>query len=269
MERAPRQIVAVLLDQGRYLCSASTMYRLLRQDQASQERRRQRRHPPRPAPQLVARGPRQVWSWDITKLAGPERGEYYCLYVMLDLYSRRVVGHRVEREETASRAKEWMLATCLAEGIEAGQLTIHADRGGPMKSKSVAALLADLGVERSHSRPRVSDDNPYSEAAFKTVKYSPNFPARFESLEEARRFCHGYFAWYNAHHRHSGIALLTPDQVHTGQAAAVVAARQQVLDEAYRKDPQRFVGGPPRHPQVPEQVWINRPAPPAPAPSAE
>jgi putative transposase len=254
----PAQVWARLIDQGVYLASISTMYRLLRQRCEVRERRRQARHPALVKPELMATGPDQVWSWDITKLRGPHKWTWYYLYVILDVFSRYAVGWAVAPRETA-RLAEALIAECLhVEHIERDQLTIHADRGTSMTSKPVALLLADLGVTRSHSRPHVSDDNPYSEAQFKTLKYCPTFPDRFGGLEHARTFCDGFFEHYNHRHHHTGIALLTPADVHHGRAANIVAARQHVLDAAYRAHPERFPR-PPTAPQLPETVWINEP----------
>jgi putative transposase len=260
VERAPRQIVATLLDEGIYLCSASTMYRLLRTQQMTQERRALARHPNYKKPELLATGPNQIWSWDITKLKGPVKYSYYCLYVIIDIFSRFVVGWRVAERESAELAKELILSATLRHAIDANQLTIHADRGSAMKSKSVAQLLVDLGVEKTHSRPHVCNDNPYSESQFKTLKYCPDFPERFGSIEDARQISEELFAWYNQEHRHSGIAMLTPAMVHHGESAARLEARQVVLSGAYQANPQRFVSGTPKSGSLPEAVWINAPA---------
>ena len=260
----PAQIWATLLDEGTYLCSIPTMYRLLRTRAQVRERRRQARHPATVKPELVATAPNQVWSWDITKLRGPHKWTWYYLFVILDIYSRYAIGWAVAPSETAKLA-EALIAECLtAEGIERDQLTIHADRGSSMTSKPVALLLADLGVTRSHSRPHVSNDNPFSEAQFKTLKYFPSFPERFTGLEHARAFTDEFFDHYNHRHHHSGLALLTPAEVHHRQAPAIIAARQRVLDDAYRARPQRF-RKPPTAPQLPTRVWINEPeeAPPS------
>jgi putative transposase len=259
VDKAPRQVYATLLDRGHYLCSISTMYRLLAAHGEVKERRRQARHPKHVKPELVATGPNQVWSWDITKLRGPCKGVWYYLYVILDIYSRYVVGWMVAEGESAALAERLIEETCKKQGIEPGQLTIHADRGSSMKSKPVALLMVDLGVAKSHSRPRVSDDNPFSEAQFKTLKYHPAFPACFGSLADARQFCRTFFGWYNAEHRHSGLALLTPQMVHEGRAQQILQARQQVLLDAFRAHPERFVRKPPAPLQLPAAVWINRP----------
>ena len=261
VDRAPRAIYATLLDEGTRLCHWRTMYRLLRADAASSERRAIRRHPVYARPELLATAPRQVWSWDITKLRGPQPGVWYNLYVVLDIFSRMIVGWMVADREDASLAEVLIADACTREGIGAQQLTVHADRGAPMTSKLVAELLLDLGVTRSHSRPSVSNDNPYSEAQFKTMKYGPSYPERFGSLAEAQAWVSSFIRWYNTEHRHSGLGLLPPVVVHHGQAAAVSAARQQTLDVAYARHPERFVGGRPVPPLVPEAVWINPPRP--------
>lgn len=259
VDLAPPQIWARLLDDDAvYLCSVSTMYRLLREHGAVRERRRQARHPAHVKPELVADGPNQVWSWDITKLKGPVKWVWFYLYVVIDVYSRYTPGWLVATRETARLAEE-LLGGCVAsERIGRDQLTIHADRGPSMASKSVALLLADLGVTRSHARPRQSNDNPYSEAQIKTLKYCPTFPERFTSIEHARAFTDTFFGYYNLEHRHSGIGWHTPFDVHHGHAQAVREARQATLDEAYATHPQRFTR-PPQAPRIPEVAWINRP----------
>jgi putative transposase len=259
VDRAPRQVVATLLDEKVYLCSASTMYRLLRAERMVKERRALARHPQYKKPELLATGPNQIWSWDITKLKGPVKYRYYCLYVLLDIFSRFVVGFLVAERECAELAKELILGAAVEQGIEADQLTVHADRGSAMKSKSVAQLLVDLGVDKTHSRPHVSNDNPYSESQFKTLKYCPDFPERFGSVEDARQISAELFAWYNQEHRHSGIAMLTPAMVHSGQGSARLCARQEVLVLAYEAHPERFVSGVPQVGALPEAVWINPP----------
>jgi len=261
MDQSPYQIWATLLDEGSYLCSVRTMYRLLGQQDLVRERRRQRRHPHYKKPELLATAPNQVWSWDITKLKGPATWNYYCLYVILDIYSRYVVGWMVAEQESQHLAQRLIEQTLLKQAIAPGQLTIHADRGAAMTSKPVALLLSDLGVLKTHSRPHVSNDNPYSEAQFKTLKYCPQFPERFGSLADARSFGAGFFDWYNRRHHHSGIALLTPETVHYGRAQAVLAARQAVLQQAYAAHPERFRGRVPRPLALPPAVWINPPAP--------
>lgn len=256
---APAQVWAQLLDDGIYLCSIRTMYRLLAAAGENRERRRQRTHPARKKPELIARGPNQVWSWDITKLAGPERGIYYELFVIIDIYSRYVVAWCVAPAETGELAREFIDAAIASQGVERDQLTLHADRGTSMTSKPVAQLLVDLGVARSHSRPHVSNDNPYSEAAFKTLKYCPAFPERFGSIQDARTFCEAFFEYYNHEHYHSGIALLTPATVHFGDAEVVQAERAATLEAAWRANPSRF-GRKPVPLELPEEAWINDPS---------
>lgn len=259
-DKAPAQVYAELLDEDRYLASIRTMYRVLAGAGQVRERRDQRRHPAYVKPHLVARAPNQVWSWDITKVPGPVRGAYYCLYVVLDIFSRAVVGWTVTPSESAAVAQRLIADACQRHGVQPGQLTIHADRGSPMIAKSTALLYADLGIAQSHSRPHVSDDNPYSESAFRTFHYHPTTPDRFGSLQDARAFFGALFDWYNDRHYHSGIALLTPGDVHRGTATAIVAARQVALDAAYRDHPERFVRGAPTHPLPAAAVWINPPA---------
>lgn len=261
VDTAPAEVYATLLDEGVYLASERTMYRVLAQQGESGERRNQLTHPAYVKPELLATGPNQVWSWDITKLYGPQKWSYYYLYVILDIYSRAVVGWLVADRESAALAEELIAESAAQQGIAPGQLTLHADNGSSMTSKAVALLLADLGVTKTHSRPYVSDDNPFSESQFKTLKYRPGFPARFSTLEEARGFCRAFFRWYNQQHRHSGIAMMTPEMMHTGQAAAVQTARQQVLDLAYARHPERFVRGAPAALPPPTAVYINPPAP--------
>jgi putative transposase len=259
VDLAPAQVWAILLDDNRYVASISTMYRALRQHDEVRERRTQATHPARTRPELVAHRPLQVWSWDITKLRGPERGVYYDLYVIIDIFSRYVVGWMIAPTETAELAKAFIAETIAAQGADGNVLTIHADRGTSMTSKPVAVLLAELGVTRSHSRPHVSNDNPYSEAAFKTLKYCPAFPERFGSIEDARVFCAAFFDYYNHHHRHSGIALHTPASVHYGKAADVQAARAATLDAFYAANPRRFCNRRPSPPRMPTVAWINKP----------
>lgn len=260
-DMAPEQVYATLLDEATYLCSIRTMYRILKREGESRERRSQREHPVYTKPELLATRPNEVWSWDITKLKGPAKWTYFHLYVVIDIFSRYVVGWMVAERETASLAKRLLSDTYDKQQVEEGQLTIHADRGVSMSSKQVAHLLVDLGVTKTHSRPYTSNDNPFSESHFKTMKYRPCFPERFESLEHAREFCRVFFAWYNGVHKHSGIGLVTPEQMHHGEAAALVEQRQQVLTAAYLAHPERFVGGAPRPPRLPEAVWINPPSP--------
>jgi len=258
-DRAPAEVYATLLDEGTFLCSIPTMYRILREHRLVRDRRNQRRHPTYHKPELLATGPKEVWSWDITKLLGPVKWTYFHLYVILDIFSRYVVGWMVAPRESAALAQRLIAETCATQGIVSGQLFLHADRGTSMTSKPVALLMADLGVTRSHSRPQVSNDNLFSEAQFKTLKYRPDFPERFGSLEDARIFCQGFFSWYNGEHRHAGIGLMTPAAVHEGRAATVRDARQRVLSAAYAAHPERFVRKPPQPPLLPHAVWINPP----------
>ena len=258
---APAQVWARLLDDGVYLCSISTMYRLLAVAGESRERRRQRTHPARKRPELTARRPNQVWSWDITKLQGPERGVYYELFVILDIFSRYVVGWTVSQRETGELAEAFIADTLTTHRIDRDQLTLHADRGTSMTSKPVAQLLVDLGVARSHSRPHVSNDNPFSEANFKTLKYCPAFPGRFGSIQDARAFCAAFFDHYNHVHRHAGIGLHTPASVHYGTAPEIRAQRAETLDAAYATNPARFRHRRPQPPQLPTVAWINEPTP--------
>jgi putative transposase len=259
-DRSPAAVQATLLDEGEYLCSARTMYRLLEKAGESRERRDQLVHPAYHKPELLATTPNQLWSWDITKLLGPAKWTYFYLYVILDVFSRYVVGWMVAPRESAELAKQFIEESIRKQEIPAGQLTIHADRGRVMTSKPVAFLMADLGVTKTHSRPYVSDDNPYSESQFRTMKYRPEFPDCFGSIQDARAFCQHFFQWYNEEHRHSGLGLLSPAVVHFGQAPAVLAARQVVLDAAYQAHPDRFVRRPPKPLPLPSEVWINKPA---------
>ncbi len=259
VDMAPAEIYATLLDEGVYLCSESTMYRLLRERGETRERRRQATHPAAVKPELVAHAPNRVWSWDITKLHGPAKWTYYYLYVALDIFSRYAVGWMVASRESAILAERMFAETIRKQRIGRGQLSIHADRGSSMASKPVAFLLADLGVTKSHSRPHVSNDNPFSESQFKTLKYRPDFPERFGCIEDARVFCDRFFTWYNHDHRHSGIGLHTPADVHHGRAGAVRDARFTVLSSAYELHPERFVRKHPEPPSVPGAVWINKP----------
>jgi putative transposase len=258
----PAAVYATLLDEGRYHCSIRTMYRILANVGETRERRDQLVHPPYKKPELLATGPNQLWSWDITKLLGPAKWTYYYLYVILDVYSRYVVGWMVADGESAELAQRLIADTCGKQAIQPGQLTIHADRGSSMTSKPVAFLMADLGITKTHSRPHVSDDNPYSESHFRTLKYRPGFPPRFGSLQDARAFAQDFFAWYNQEHRHSGLGLLSPAVVHHGLAPAAIQRRRQVLDTAYRAHPERFVRRPPQPLPAPKEVWINKPQPP-------
>jgi len=259
VDKAPTEVYATLLDEGTYHCSVRTMYRILDEAGEIRERRNQARHPQYKAPELLATAPNQVWSWDITKLLGPVKWTYFCLYVILDIFSRLVVGWMIATHESSILAKRLIAQTCAKQNVLPGQLTIHADRGPSMKSKPVALLLADLGVTKSHSRPHVSDDNPYSESQFKTLKYRPGFPDRFGSIQDARAFCQEFFAWYNGEHRHAGIGLMTPEMVHYGKAELVTSQRQIVLAAAFDAHPERFVRGMPEPPELPEAAWINKP----------
>jgi putative transposase len=257
---SPAQVWATLLDEGRYLASERTFYRLLAaQHGGVRERRDQRTHPGYSKPELLAEHPNEVWSWDISKLKGPAKWTYYYLYVILDVFSRYAVGWTVAHRESAQLAKALIAQAAEQQQITQGQLTVHADRGSSMTSKPVAFLLADLGVTRSHNRPYTSTDNPYSEAHFKTLKYRPEFPRRFENIEGARAFCRTFFDWYNHQHRHSGIGLMTPAAVHYGRAQELHVDRQRVLSAAYAATPERFVRRPPRPPALPTAAWINKP----------
>jgi putative transposase len=259
VDQAPASVYATLLDEEIYVGSVSTMYRILR-DKSEVKERRQRSKSHYAKPELLATEPNQLWSWDITKLLGPEKWTYYYLYVIMDVFSRYVVGWMIAPRETAGLAEEFIAQTCRKQKIEPGQLTIHADRGSAMTSKPVAFLLADMGVTKTHSRPHVSNDNPYSEAQFKTLKYRPDFPGRFGSIQDARAFCRTFFAWYNRQHRHSGIAMMTPENVHCGQTDQIIAVRQQTLTNAYSRNPERFVRKQPVHEPLPKAAWINPPA---------
>jgi len=259
-DRSPAAVQATLLDEGQYLCSIRTMYRILQQEGETGERRDQLVHPSYQKPELLATAPNQLWSWDITKLRGPVKWTYFYLYVILDVFSRYVTGWMIAYRESSELAKQFIEEAVSKHQVPSGQLTIHADRGRVMKSKPVAFLMADLGVTKSHSRPYVSDDNPYSESQFRTMKYRPEFPDRFGCIQDSRVFCQEFFQWYNEEHRHSGIALLTPAVVHFGDTQAVLAHRQIVLDAAYRRHPDRFVRRPPKPMPLPSEVWINKPA---------
>ncbi|MFS2140670.1 IS3 family transposase [Duganella sp. Dugasp56] len=256
---APAAIHAQLLDEGRYVASVRTMYRLLQGYAAVRERRNQLRHPEYTKPELLAVMPNQVWSWDITKLKGPVRGTCFHLYVILDIFSRYVVGWMVAEQETAELAEQLIADTAAKECIAPGTLTLHADRGSSMRSKPVATLLSDLGIVKSHSRPYISDDNPYSEAQFKTLKYQPGFPARFGSLADTRAYCAQFFTWYNQQHRHSGIGMMTPESIHTGRAAEVRKQRQATLAGAFQRTPNRFKHRMPQPQTLPTAAWINPP----------
>jgi putative transposase len=261
VDLAPAEVYATLLDEGRYLCSERTMYRLLAAYQEVRERRNQLRHPRYAAPELLARRPNELWSWDITKLLGPAKWTYFYLYVVLDVFSRYVVGWMVAHRESATLAERFIRETCARQRITPDRLTIHADRGPAMTSKPVALLFADLGVTKTHARPHVSNDNPFSEAQFKTLKYRPEFPERFESLEQARIHLRRFFAWYNDEHRHSGIGFMTPAMVHFGRSSAIDDQRRRVLQAAYAAHPERFKGRPPTPPTLPDVVGINLPQP--------
>jgi putative transposase len=262
VDLSPGEVYAILLDEGRYLCSESTMYRLLRKTHGQvRERRRQATHPPRVKPELVAHSSNQCWSWDITKLHGPAKWTYFYLYSIIDIYSRYTVGWMVATKECKKLAERLLSETIDKQNIDRGQLTIHADRGSSMASKPVAFLLADLGVTKSHSRPHCSNDNPFSEAQFKTLKYRPDFPEAFGSIEDARAFCATFYRWYNHDHRHSGIGMHTPFDVHHGRAGAVRQARAETLNVAYASNPERFVRKHPEPPKLPGTAWINRPEP--------
>jgi putative transposase len=258
--KAPAQVWAALLDhEDRHLCSVRTMYRILAANGEVRERRDQLRHPSYGKPQLEATEPRQLWSWDITKLRGPEKRVFYSLYVVIDVFSRYVVGWLISERECAELAQQLFKETCEKEGVGPGQVTAHSDRGSPMTAKSTAQLMADLGLTQSFSRPRVSNDNAYSESQFKTLKYRPEFPGRFGSLADARAFCQRFFEWYNREHYHSSLGLLTPWSVHSGEAERVLEKRQEVLDRAYEAHPERFVHGRPTPQRPPTRVWINEP----------
>ena len=259
VDLAPAQVYATLLDEDRYLCSLRTMHRILAENTESRERRNQLRHPNYKKPELLATAPNQLWSWDISKLRGPAKWTYFYLYVVLDVFSRYVVGWMVAHRESTALAKQLIAESCTRQGIQQGQLTLHADRGSSMKSKSLALMLADLGVTKTHSRPYVSDDNPFSEAFFKTYKYRPDYPDRFGEIEDARGFSRDLFDWYNFHHHHAGLALLTPADVHFGRVDERVAGRQAVLSRAYDAHPERFPKGPPVAQRPDRQVWINKP----------
>ena len=256
VDKAPREVYASLLSSGIYHCSVSTMYRLLRK---TDDRRNQLNPRTYARPELLATRPNQVWSWDITKLKAEDKWCYYYLYVIMDIYSRYVVGWCIAYKEDSEIAKELILDACLKNNIKPGQLTIHADRGSSMTSKLVSQLLIDLDVSKTHSRPHVSNDNCYSEAQFKTLKYRPDFPDRFANLQIAKEFCVEFFDWYNVEHHHSGIAMLTPETMHYGKADEVIAKRQAVLDLQYAARPERFVNKAPKHPTLPKAVYINQP----------
>jgi putative transposase len=257
-DMAPGEVFATLLDEGSYYCSERTMYRILkRHNQNTQRRQAQPRNYNRP--ELLATRPNELWSWDITKLKGPVKWTYFYLYKIIDVYSRFIVGWLLAPRESASLAEGLISDTCLKQEIIPGTLTVHADNGSSMKSLAVGNLLADLGVTKTHSRPHVSNDNPYSEAAFKTLKYRPDFPEKFNCIEDARLFCTNFFKWYNNEHRHSGISMLTPQSVHYGMTESILEKRAEVLNEAYQNHPERFVKGSSVVKQVPKEVYINKP----------
>jgi putative transposase len=258
-DASPAEVHATLLEEDTYLASPRTMYRVLAAAHEVRERRDQLRHPAYAKPELLATQPNQVWSWDITKLKGPIKWSYFYLFVILDIFSRYVVGWMVASSEGARPAERLIEESCIKQNVQPGQLTIHADRGPAMTSKTVALLFSDLDILRSHSRPHVSDDNPFSESHFRTIKYRPDFPDRFGSLEHARQVCRGLLAWYNVEHHHSGLAFLTPATVHHGRASDVLDARHRVRLAAYAAHPGRFVNGPPRRETLPSAVWINPP----------
>ena len=255
----PAEVYVTLLDEGKYVCSIRTMYRVLQENAQVTERRHQLRHSRYAAPELLATGPNQLWSWDITKLKGPVKWTYFYLYVILDVFSRYVVGWMAALQDSATLAQRLIAQTCERQGIAEGKLTIHADRGPAMIAKSVALLLADLGVTQTHGRPHVSNDNPYSESHFKTLKYRPEFPERFGSLPDVRSFLLDFFQWYNTQHHHGGLGLLTPFDVHHGLAKIRLAEREAALRKAFAATPERFVRGVPAPPPLPQAVWINKP----------
>ena len=259
VDSAPAQVHAILLDEGHYLCSTRTMYRILQAEGQVRERRDQLVHPVYARPELLATGPNQLWSWDITKLRARVKWTYFYLYVMLDVFSRYVTGWMLAERESDSLAATLIETACARQGITPHQLTVHSDRGPSMKSRCVAELLVDLGVTQTHSRPHVSNDNPYSESQFKTLKYRPDFPDRFGCLQDARAWCRRFFPWYNDVHRHSGLAWLTPADVHYGRAERLLAGRAVVLEAASLRHPERFVKGPAQPPRLLEAVWINKP----------
>ena len=260
VDSSPGEVFATLLDEGRYLASERTMYRLLAaQHGGVRERRNQLRHPAYAKPELLATRPNELWSWDITKLAGPAKWTYFYLYAVMDVFSRYVVAWTVQHRESARVAEQLIAQAIEQQGVKPGQLTVHADRGSSMTSKPVAFLLADLGVAKTHSRPYTSTDNPYSESQFRTLKYRPDFPASFDSIQQARAFCRPFFDWYNREHRHSGIGLMTPAAVHYGQAEEARAARARVLAAAYAANPERFINGAPQPATLPTAAWINKP----------
>jgi len=258
-DQAPGEVYATLLDEGRYLCSERTMYRILAENEQVRERRDQLRHPVYQAPEMMASRPNEVWSWDITKLLGPARWSYFYLYVILDIFSRYVVGWMLAYRESAQLGKKLIEQSIERQNLDPKALTVHADRGPAMTSKAVAFLLGELGVTKTHSRPYVSNDNPYSESQFKTMKYRPEFPERFGCYQDAHRFLTEFFPWYNHEHHHSGLGYLTPYDVHYGLAQKRREQRAGVLKEAYERNPQRFVRGLPQPALLPTAAWINKP----------
>jgi putative transposase len=261
VDMAPQEIYSTLLDEGLYYCSSRTMYRFLHENKEVRERRNQRQHPQHQKPELLAAMPNQICSWDIIKLKGPGKWSYFNLYVIIDIFSRYVVGWLVADRESAKLATKFIQESCSKQCVQKDQLTLHADRGPSMRSKAVAFLLADLGVTKTHSRPYTSDDNPFSESQFKTLKYRPEFPNRFGCIQDARAYCQTFFDWYYKEHRHSEIGFFTPDAVHYGKAKEMRAQRQKVLHGAYKANPERFVGKVPQPAPLPEAVWINPPKP--------
>jgi putative transposase len=259
VDQAPATVYHELLDAGAYLASVSTMYRILREHDEVKERRRQATHPARVKPELVATTANSVWSWDITKLHGPAKWSYFYLYVIIDIYSRYVVGWLIAECESAALAEKLLADTIAKQDIDRERLTIHADNGSSMASKPVAFLLADLGVTKTHSRPHTSNDNPYSESHFRTLKYQPDFPACFGSLADARAHCQRFFTWYNTEHYHSGIGWHHPIDVHYGHAETIRETRADVLTAAYARNPERFVRKHPEPPALPDAAWINKP----------
>lgn len=259
MDQAPRQVYASLLDEGKYLCHWRTMYRVLAEHDEVRERRLLRRHPVYQKPELLATEPNEVWSWDITYLRGANKWEHYPLYTVLDIYSRYVVGWMIAEAESSELAKQLIAETAVKQGIQPDQLTLHADNGSPMKGKALGQLLVDLGITRSHSRPHTSDDNPFSEAQFKTMKYHASYPERFGSIQEARSWAREFFAWYNHDHYHSGLNLMTPESVHYREADGVQMQRQVVMTAAFHAHPHRFRHGMPIVKGAPDAVYINPP----------
>jgi putative transposase len=259
MDMGVPSVYTTLLDEGRYTCSQRSMYRILHRNQQVRDRRHDRTHPIYQKPELLATGPNQVWSWDITRIKGPKPWIFYHLYVVIDVFSRYVVAWTISDHESGEQARALIEAACQRQGVTGEGLTIHSDRGKAMRSKNLADLLGELGVKRSFSRPHVSNDNPYSESQFKTLKYHASYPERFGSLEDARGHMRAFFKWYNTEHRHSGIAMMTPETVHVGRTEHVLKQRKQTLQKAYQRNPERFVNGEPQPRQVPDQVWINQP----------